>query len=177
MDRLREEGSTVVLTTHYLEEAQQRADRIGLMHKGTLHQGGTVAELTRTLPAVIRFGLPPGAPSRRRGPLNGAYLIETFGLQEDLHSLLAGRTTTGWSWTSAGPTRLDDVFRAIDDRTSTTERTPTMLSIARSELIQIFRNRLVLVTGLVMPVAVSAYFVYQHECSPTSAASATSRRS
>jgi ABC-2 type transport system permease protein len=38
-----------------------------------------------------------------------------------------------------------------------------MLAIARSELIQIFRNRLVLVTGLVIPVAVSAYFVYQHE--------------
>ncbi|WP_116950934.1 ABC transporter permease [Jiangella endophytica] len=38
-----------------------------------------------------------------------------------------------------------------------------MLSIALSELIQIFRNRLVLVTSLVMPVAVSTYFVYQHE--------------
>ncbi|WP_129669417.1 ABC transporter permease [Phytoactinopolyspora endophytica] len=38
-----------------------------------------------------------------------------------------------------------------------------MLAIARSELIQIFRNRLVLVTGLVIPVAVSGYFVYQHE--------------
>jgi ABC-2 type transport system permease protein len=38
-----------------------------------------------------------------------------------------------------------------------------MLSIAASELIQIFRNRLVLVTSLVMPVAVSAFFIYQHE--------------
>ncbi|MFI6701247.1 ABC transporter permease [Streptomyces sp. NPDC050509] len=38
-----------------------------------------------------------------------------------------------------------------------------MFAIARSELIQIFRNRLVLVTGLIVPVAVSAYFVYQHE--------------
>jgi ABC-2 type transport system permease protein len=38
-----------------------------------------------------------------------------------------------------------------------------MLAIARSELIQIFRNRLVLVTGLVIPAAVSGYFVYQHE--------------
>ena len=38
-----------------------------------------------------------------------------------------------------------------------------MLSIARSELIQIFRNRLVLVTALLMPVAVSAFFIYQHE--------------
>ncbi|WP_052847972.1 ABC transporter permease [Streptomyces avicenniae] len=38
-----------------------------------------------------------------------------------------------------------------------------MLSIALSELIQIFRNRLVLVTSCIMPAAVSAYFVYQHE--------------
>lgn len=38
-----------------------------------------------------------------------------------------------------------------------------MFSIALSELIQIFRNRLVLVTSLVLPVAISAFFVYQHE--------------
>lgn len=38
-----------------------------------------------------------------------------------------------------------------------------MLEIARSELIQIFRNRLVLVTGLVMPIAFSAYVVYQRD--------------
>lgn len=38
-----------------------------------------------------------------------------------------------------------------------------MLSIALSELIQIFRNRLVLVTSFVMPVAVSAFFIRQHE--------------
>ncbi|MDT0268380.1 ABC transporter permease [Streptomyces sp. DSM 44915] len=38
-----------------------------------------------------------------------------------------------------------------------------MLAIALSELIQIFRNRLVLVTSCIMPAAVSAYFVYQHE--------------
>jgi ABC-2 type transport system permease protein len=38
-----------------------------------------------------------------------------------------------------------------------------MLSIALSELIQIFRNRLVLVSSLIVPPAVSTYFVYQHE--------------
>ncbi len=38
-----------------------------------------------------------------------------------------------------------------------------MLAIARTEFIQIFRNRLVLVTGLVIPVVVSAFFVYRHE--------------
>lgn len=38
-----------------------------------------------------------------------------------------------------------------------------MFAIARSELIQIFRNRLVLVTGLIVPVAVSGFFVYRRE--------------
>ena len=38
-----------------------------------------------------------------------------------------------------------------------------MLPIALSELIQIFRNRSVLITSFVMPVVVSAFFIYQHE--------------
>lgn len=38
-----------------------------------------------------------------------------------------------------------------------------MLAIARSEAIQILPNRLVLVAGLVIPIAVSGYFLYQHE--------------
>lgn len=38
-----------------------------------------------------------------------------------------------------------------------------MLDIARSELIQIFRNRLVLVSGLLIPVVISGFFVYRHE--------------
>ncbi|MEU3271404.1 ABC transporter ATP-binding protein [Saccharomonospora sp. NPDC006951] len=118
VDRLREEGSTIVLTTHYLEEAQQRADRIGLMHEGTFHREGTVAELTRTLPATIRFSLPahaPAPPLQVSGEGEGRFLIETFGLQKDLHTLL------GWAQDNAlelgeleaGPTRLDDVFRSI----------------------------------------------------------------
>ncbi|GAA1072063.1 ABC transporter ATP-binding protein [Nocardiopsis metallicus] len=118
VDRLREDGSTVVLTTHYLEEAQQRADRIGLMHKGVFQREGTVSELTRALPATIRFALPSTAPeppltAERQG--DGSFLIETLGLQKDLHLLL------GWAQDhavelrdlAAGPTRLDDVFRSI----------------------------------------------------------------
>ncbi|WP_174548005.1 ABC transporter ATP-binding protein [Nocardiopsis dassonvillei] len=120
VDRLREDGSTIVLTTHYLEEAQQRADRIGLMHRGSLHREGTVAELTQTLPATIRFSLPGTAPTppvqaARQG--DGAFLVETLGLQKDLYTLL------GWAQDNAvelrgleaGPTRLDDVFRSIGD--------------------------------------------------------------
>ncbi|MFI6509518.1 ABC transporter permease [Streptosporangium sp. NPDC050855] len=42
-----------------------------------------------------------------------------------------------------------------------------MLSIALGELIQIFRNRLVLVTGLVMPAVVSGFFIHRHEAFAT----------
>ncbi|MFF5897077.1 ABC transporter permease [Streptomyces argenteolus] len=38
-----------------------------------------------------------------------------------------------------------------------------MLAIALSEVIQIFRNRLALVTSFIMPVAVCAFFIRQHE--------------
>ncbi|WP_250008380.1 ABC transporter ATP-binding protein [Actinoplanes sp. M2I2] len=118
VDRLRENGSTIVLTTHYLEEAQQRADRIGLMHQGVLHREGTVGELTRTLPSVIRFALPAGAPipPLRVDHLDGAATVETFDLQKDLYLLLGWAQDNGVELRdlSAGPTRLDDVFRAIN---------------------------------------------------------------
>ncbi|MEU5951022.1 ABC transporter permease [Streptomyces sp. NPDC047525] len=38
-----------------------------------------------------------------------------------------------------------------------------MLSIALSELTQIFRNRLILLNSFIIPVAACAFFVYQHE--------------
>lgn len=41
-----------------------------------------------------------------------------------------------------------------------------MLAIAHSELIQIFRNRLVLVTMLVLPAAFSAFYIYLHDTVP-----------
>jgi ABC-2 type transport system ATP-binding protein len=34
--RLRENGTTIILTTHYIEEAEEMADRIGVMSKGRL---------------------------------------------------------------------------------------------------------------------------------------------
>ena len=118
VDRLRENGATVVLTTHYLEEAQKYADRIGLMHRGTFHREGTVAELTRSLPSVIRFALPtpaPALPLTGRRERDGRYLVETFALQKDMYTLLGWAQDNGVELREleAGPTRLDDVFRAI----------------------------------------------------------------
>ena len=117
--RLREDGATIVLTTHYLEEAQQYADRIGLMHQGRFHREGTVAELTRTLPSVIRFGLPhPGLtlPLQPTSVTDGRVVLETHNLQKDLYVLLrwAEDTAVELPDLEAGATSLDDVFRAIE---------------------------------------------------------------
>ncbi len=34
--RLRENGTTIILTTHYIEEAEEMADRVGVINKGEL---------------------------------------------------------------------------------------------------------------------------------------------
>ena len=43
-------GTTVLLTTQYLDEAERLADRIAILHEGTIIQDGTLAELKRLLP-------------------------------------------------------------------------------------------------------------------------------
>ncbi|GAA1520259.1 multidrug efflux ABC transporter ATP-binding protein LieA [Agromyces terreus] len=50
--RLAEGGTTVLLTTQYLDEAEQLADRIAILHEGTIIQNGTLDELKRLLPAA-----------------------------------------------------------------------------------------------------------------------------
>ncbi|QTX04012.1 ABC transporter ATP-binding protein [Agromyces archimandritae] len=43
-------GTTVLLTTQYLDEAEQLADRIAILHEGRIRVDGTLAELKRLLP-------------------------------------------------------------------------------------------------------------------------------
>jgi len=55
----REQGRTVILTTHYMEEAERLADRVAIMDRGRLVAEGTPAVLTRRLGArVVRFAAP-----------------------------------------------------------------------------------------------------------------------
>ena len=49
-------GTTVLLTTQYLDEAEQLADRIAILHEGVIIQNGTLAELKRLLPqATVEY--------------------------------------------------------------------------------------------------------------------------
>ena len=47
---LAKQGTTVLLTTQYLEEAEQLADRIAILHQGRIIANGTLAELKQLLP-------------------------------------------------------------------------------------------------------------------------------
>ena len=44
------QGTTVLLTTQYLDEAEQLADRIAMLHQGRIIANGTLAELKQLLP-------------------------------------------------------------------------------------------------------------------------------
>ncbi|GHI06579.1 multidrug ABC transporter ATP-binding protein [Streptomyces cellostaticus] len=58
--RLRDAGTTVLLTTHYLEEAEGLADRLAILHEGRIAVSGTPAEVTAGRPSRMSFELPGG---------------------------------------------------------------------------------------------------------------------
>jgi ABC-2 type transport system ATP-binding protein len=53
-------GTTVLLTTHYLDEAEHLADRVGVLAAGRMVAEGTPEELTGSGTTIVRFDLPPG---------------------------------------------------------------------------------------------------------------------
>ncbi|MET8136476.1 ABC transporter ATP-binding protein [Streptomyces sp. NPDC005251] len=57
---LRDGGTTVLLTTHYLEEAEVLADRLAILHQGRVAAIGTPAEVTASQPSHVSFELPDG---------------------------------------------------------------------------------------------------------------------
>jgi ABC-2 type transport system ATP-binding protein len=83
IENLRRLGTTVLLTTHYLDEAERLADRIAILRAGRIELAGTTREVaaraglaTRisfTTPPALRRGevaLPDGAELAFRGPLS-----------------------------------------------------------------------------------------------------------
>jgi ABC-2 type transport system ATP-binding protein len=56
---LKELGTTIVLTTHYIEEAERLADRVGVLRAGRLVSLGAPDTLTGTGPSRVAFTLPP----------------------------------------------------------------------------------------------------------------------
>ena len=52
IQNLADSGTTVLLTTQYLEEAEKLADRIAILHEGRIIVSGTLAELRKLLPSA-----------------------------------------------------------------------------------------------------------------------------
>ncbi|MCM4084004.1 MULTISPECIES: ATP-binding cassette domain-containing protein [Paractinoplanes] len=76
--RLRAEGMTVFITTHYLDEADALCDRISIMDNGEIVASGTPAELKREISGdVVRVGLPVDAVPAAVQALT-SYKTETY---------------------------------------------------------------------------------------------------
>ncbi len=59
-------GRTVVLTTHYMEEAEVLCDRVAIMDAGRILEIDTPEALVRSLDAPTRIGLAPGVLAREQ---------------------------------------------------------------------------------------------------------------
>ncbi|WAZ20911.1 ATP-binding cassette domain-containing protein [Streptomyces cinnabarinus] len=125
-------GVTVFLTTQYLEEADQLADRIAVLNNGRIAAEGTAEELKRLIPGGhvrLRF-TDPGAYQAAATALREAsrdddalaLQIPSDGSQRELRSLLDWLDATGVEADelSVHTPDLDDVFFALTDTTDGT---------------------------------------------------------
>ena len=117
---LRDQGTTVLLTTHYLEEAERHADRIGLMHGGRIEREGTLAELVAGEVAHISFVAPAGArlPLAVASTENGVVTLDSDDPQRDLWRLLqwADAEDHVLERLQVSASSLDDLFRSISGK-------------------------------------------------------------
>ncbi|GAA4529274.1 ABC transporter ATP-binding protein [Brachybacterium paraconglomeratum] len=126
---LKARGTTIVLTTHYLDEAETLADRLAIMHRGRIAREGTVADVVAGHAARIRATLPASAPAlpavhgeALRSP-EGHLEVSTTSLNEDLHTLLTWARGAGVELTGldARAASLESVFLEIASSTHTLE--------------------------------------------------------
>jgi len=115
-------GTTVLLTTHYLDEAEQLADRVGIIAAGRLVAEGTPAELAGASAAtIVRFELPamtegldtilPNGLARRSGVIEFSTTTPTA----DMHRLCAWAVAHDVELPSLSVQRpsLEDAFLAL----------------------------------------------------------------
>jgi ABC-2 type transport system ATP-binding protein len=107
-------GKTIVLTTHFMDEAQILADRVAIMSEGRIVATGTPDELIgATSTTRVRFRLPGGvAPPERIGARTdgSAWELETESPTRTVHDL------TGWALESGAELGdLEVTRRSLED--------------------------------------------------------------
>jgi ABC-2 type transport system ATP-binding protein len=105
---LRDLGKTILLTTHYMDEAQALADRVAIIAAGRIVAEGTPAELAAAQHVTgIRFTLPADATPAELPRVSGGVAIRGRNVEistdDPTHDLLA---LTGWA-AGRGAGRLD----------------------------------------------------------------------
>jgi ABC-2 type transport system ATP-binding protein len=122
--RLKEEGRTVFLSTHYMEEAEQLCDRVAIMDSGRMIAMDSPAGLIRQLASdsVVEFVLDRPVPIRIFQELDGvkdvklaedgATMLLTNRLQDTLRSLLPLSDQNDWTLSGlrTRTATLEDVF-------------------------------------------------------------------
>jgi ABC-2 type transport system ATP-binding protein len=119
---LRDHGATVLLTTHYLEEAETLADRLEIMHAGRIVRSGSPADIVRDHPSTVSF---QGAHEVPRGLAGvsrvhyeyGRTSLQTHSLQDTLSQLMlwAADNQVQLDALEARSPSLESVFLAIAD--------------------------------------------------------------
>src|SRR5262245_29414854 len=129
IEAFRASGRTVMLTTHYMEEAERLCDRVAIIDHGKIIAEGAPAELVKGLhaPHIVEFGSEPAMPEaalralpgvadcRTRG---GNWFVSVASLVDAVPALLAGLDRTGARLVSLTTHRatLEDVFIAMTGR-------------------------------------------------------------
>ncbi|MEV2252453.1 ABC transporter ATP-binding protein [Streptomyces sp. NPDC050147] len=125
---LRDGGTTVLLTTHYLEEAENLADRLAILHEGRIAAEGRVADVVASQPSHVSFELPDGYFLGDLPPLGelGVSGHEVTGRQVRLRTHELQRAATGLLlWARDAQVEL----RGLDVRAASLEE--AFLRIAR----------------------------------------------
>ncbi|MEO8216282.1 MAG: ABC transporter ATP-binding protein [Acidobacteriota bacterium] len=127
--RFRERDGSILLTTHYMDEAQRLCDRIAVVDHGRLIALGTPAELIASLdaPNIVEFTCHPPLQSERFEALPGVRSVKTRGsiwlltvedIARAVPALLAlmEESTSHLLTLSTHQATLEDVFVALTGR-------------------------------------------------------------